>query len=412
MWSQMTLRAKIWLGNGTLVGIGLILGIMSIVNIIISSGTDHTSSWDIVILIGQIIILAVSIVMTSFIQRGVINPISNLTEGLSVGGDKIGGASQQVAQTSQVLAEGASRQASSIEEVSASLQEMNEVTKKNARDAEAANAMVNDARISAEKGSDVMRKMATAIEKIKSSSDQTAKIVKTIDEIAFQTNLLALNAAVEAARAGEAGKGFAVVAEEVRNLAQRSAVAAKNTASLIEESQKNAEHGVGVSTEVAEILNQIVDGVHKVTQLVTGVSKASLDQARGIEQINKAIAEMGKVTQANASNAEESASASEELSAESQELKEMLRILFQIIGGHGQAYSGYTPAPGMGNSFGDDSGTGGSSLSGTSSFRATPQADFESNRDDEEGNWDMAPVGAGKRPEAIIPLDDSEMRSF
>ena len=180
-----------------------------------------------------------------------------------------------------------------------------------------------------------MKRMAVAIDQIKSSSDQTAKILKTIDEIAFQTNLLALNAAVEAARAGDAGKGFAVVAEEVRNLAMRSAEAAKNTATLIEESQKNADNGVTVSAEVAEILSQIVIGSQKVTQLSAEVSAGSNEQAQGIEQVNVAVAQMDKVTQSNAANAEESASASEELSAQARELNDMVNTLVQIVGGSG-----------------------------------------------------------------------------
>jgi methyl-accepting chemotaxis protein len=138
---------------------------------------------------------------------------------------------------------------------------------------------------------------------------------------------------VEAARAGDAGKGFAVVAEEVRNLAQRSAEAAKNTSSLIEESQKNADNGVAVSQEVAGILAQIVDSVGKLSQLIGEVSSASLEQAKGIEQIGTAVSEMDKLTQANAANAEESASASEELSAQARELNDMVNVLVGIVSG-------------------------------------------------------------------------------
>ena len=178
-----------------------------------------------------------------------------------------------------------------------------------------------------------MSRMGEAIGKIKSSSDQTAKIIKTIDEIAFQTNLLALNAAVEAARAGDAGKGFAVVAEEVRNLAQRSAEAAKNTASLIEESQQNADNGVAVSRKWAGILTQIVESVQKLTQLIGEVSAASQEQSKGIEQIGTAVTQMDKLTQSNAANAEESASASEELAAQAKELGDMVQMLVGIVKG-------------------------------------------------------------------------------
>src|SRR6185295_12799038 len=131
---------------------------------------------------------------------------------------------------------------------SASLEELSSMTKQNSENARQANGMAGEARDAAEGSKGAMDRMGSAIGKIKQSADQTARIIKTIDEIAFQTKLLALNAAVEAARAGDAGKGFAVVAEEVRNLARRSAEAAKSTASLIEESQKNADRGVSVSS--------------------------------------------------------------------------------------------------------------------------------------------------------------------
>jgi methyl-accepting chemotaxis protein len=175
--------------------------------------------------------------------------------------------------------------------------------------------------------------MSISIQDIKKSSEQTIKIIKVIDEIAFQTNLLALNAAVEAARAGEAGKGFAVVAEEVRNLAMRSAQAAKDTSALLEESRKKSDDGVVIVSKVTSALNATVDNAGKVAGLIAEITAASQEQAKGIDQVNVAVAQMDKVTQSNAANAEESASASEELSAQATTMNEIVNELVALVGG-------------------------------------------------------------------------------
>jgi methyl-accepting chemotaxis protein len=174
---------------------------------------------------------------------------------------------------------------------------------------------------------------------IDSSSAEVAKIVKDIDEIAFQTNILALNAAVEAARAGEAGAGFAVVADEVRSLAQRSAAAAKETANKIETAISNSRQGSLNSSKVAESLKQISEKVTSTDALVGDISTASREQAQGIDQINSAIAQMEKVTQSNASSAEESASAAEELSAQAESLQELVGKLRHLVGGKTESNS-------------------------------------------------------------------------
>jgi len=268
------------------------------------------------------------------IATSVTRSLNRIIDGLNSSADQVSAAADQVSSSGQDLAQGASEQASSLEETSASLEEMNSMTKQNAENAYNADSMSKATSAATAGGVKAMEKMSEAIAKIKSSSDETAKIIKTIDEIAFQTNLLALNAAVEAARAGEAGKGFAVVAEEVRNLAQRSAEAAKNTSALIEGSKSNSEEGVRVAKEVGESLTKINGNVGKVGALISEISAASGEQAKGIDQINRAVAEMDKLTQQNASNSEESASAAEELSAQAGELKSMVGQLVGVVTGN------------------------------------------------------------------------------
>jgi len=210
---------------------------------------------------------------------------------------------------SQVLAEGASEQASALEQTSASLEELASMTRQNANNAQQANELTQGATQIVSRASASMGQLTHAMDRITAASDQMAKIIKTIDEIAFQTNLLALNAAVEAARAGEAGAGFAVVAEEVRNLARRAAEAAKNTGELIEANLKNIGEGSKLVAATGDNFGEVAGVVEKVAGLVGEIAAASGEQTQGIDQINKAIVEMDKVTQNTAANAEEMAAA-------------------------------------------------------------------------------------------------------
>ncbi len=233
-------------------------------------------------------------------------------------------ASRQINAGSQTLSQGASQQAVSIEEVTSSLQEVAAMTKQNAENASEAHNLSKIAESTTAAGVESMMRLSEAIDRIKTSSDSTAKIIKTIDEIAFQTNLLALNAAVEAARAGDAGKGFAVVAEEVRNLAMRSAEAAKNTASLIEESLKNSQSGVVLNQEVLKKLDEINGKVSKVGSVMENIAEASEQQSRAVDQVNNIITQMNSVTQQVAANAEESASGANELNRQAMELNSLV----------------------------------------------------------------------------------------
>ena len=233
---------------------------------------------------------------------------------------QVSSASTEIASGSQELASGASQQASAIEQVTVRLKQVEERTKRSAGYATEARGIVAAARTSSQKGADSMHQLAAAVEGIKSAADKTAKIVKTIDEIAFQTNLLALNAAVEAARAGDAGKGFAVVADEVRSLAIRAAEAARNTATLIEESVAAAESGVALNRGVRAQLTEINTGVERAAEVMSTIADDAAAQEHDLTEITSAVEQMSSLTQRTAANAEESASAATELSAQAGEM--------------------------------------------------------------------------------------------
>ena len=295
-------------------------------------------------LVGGLIIIGI---YSFFAALKVTSILKTITYEISHAIEEMAAATRQVSGSSQSLAEGASESSASLEEAGSSLEEMASMTKRNANNTKEANNLAKEARAAAETGTSGMREMNAAMESIKVSSDDIAKIIKTIDEIAFQTNLLALNAAVEAARAGEAGMGFAVVADEVRNLAQRCANAAKETTAKIEGAIDNTTHGVEICKKVAQALDDIEVKTQQVDELVAEVAGASYEQSQGIDQINTAVAQMEKVTQANTASAEESAAASEELSAQASKMKASVEYLLKLVGA-GQTGSGPAAAKPIG----------------------------------------------------------------
>ena len=294
-----------------------------------AAGLNATSQGLIVGLIAMVVLGLASAVL---IIRGVNRALTLTAETLSQGSLQVAAASGQVSSASQSLAEGSSEQAASLEEISSSIEELASMTKRNADNAQSGKASAGLARVAAESGAAEMERMQAAMNAIQQSSNDISKIIKTIDEIAFQTNILALNAAVEAARAGEAGAGFAVVADEVRSLAQRSALAAKETADKIADACTRSAQGVELSVKVSAGLHQILEKSREVDRLVTEVATASNEQSEGIAQINTAVSQMDKVTQSNAANAEETASAAEELNAQSEELRNAAAQLAALVG--------------------------------------------------------------------------------
>jgi methyl-accepting chemotaxis protein len=286
-------------------------------------------------LVGMVLGTVAALALGVSLSLSITRPINRVVDGLSTGAEQVAAASGEVASASQQLAEGSSQQAAAIEESSASLEEMSSMTKRNAENASQANDLMRSTNNVVGKANESMTALTSSMSEISKASEDIQKIIKTIDEIAFQTNLLALNAAVEAARAGEAGAGFAVVADEVRNLAMRAADAAKNTSTLIEGTVKKVKDGVELLHKTNEAFGEVSQGSSKAAELVGEIAAASREQAQGIDQINRAVSEMDKVTQQNAANAEESASASEELSAQAEQMKVHVQGLSDVVNGAG-----------------------------------------------------------------------------
>jgi methyl-accepting chemotaxis protein len=279
--------------------------------------------------------LAVGAVLT-WVIRDIGTVLQKSIIELSDGAEHVAAAAGQVSSSSQSLAQGASEQATSLEETSASSEEINSMARRNTDNSRSTADLLNRSNAKVNQANRFLEDMVVSMDLITESSGKISKIIKVIDEIAFQTNILALNAAVEAARAGEAGMGFAVVADEVRSLAQRSAQAAKDTAALIEDSIMRSSEGKAKVDQVALAIRAVTEESAQVKVMVDEVSIGSEEQSRGIDQIGRAIGRMEQVTQTNAASAEESAAAAQELSAQSETLKAVIGRLQEMVGGNAQ----------------------------------------------------------------------------
>ena len=258
---------------------------------------------------------------------------------INQGADQVAAGARNVSDASVALSQGASQQAASVEQLSASIAEIASQTASNAQNAEKANDLTVGTKEKAQLGNEDMQEMLSAMEEINASSANISKIIKVIDEIAFQTNILALNAAVEAARAGQHGKGFAVVAEEVRNLAARSAKAAKETTDMIEGSMEKVETGREIAHKTADALNAIVGDVSSVADIVANIAKASNEQKLALEQINQAVQQVSQVVQANSSTSEEAATASQNLNQQADIMRASVGK-FRLSNSGGSFYGG------------------------------------------------------------------------
>ena len=258
--------------------------------------------------------------------NNITDKLNSVMEDINASAEQVALGSRQLSESSIILAQGASEQALSIEELNTTVVSISDQTQINAENARKASALSNQSNENALQGNSDMKKMLIAMDDIKVESGNISEIIKTIDDIAFQTNLLALNAAVEAARAGEQGKGFSVVADEVRSLAGRSLIASKETAELIENTINKVNEGTDIAIKTAEILNKIVDSVTEVTNIVTEISDASNAQADSFTQISDKVKQINAVIQTNSATSQEGASATEELTSQSEALKNMIQV--------------------------------------------------------------------------------------
>ena len=262
--------------------------------------------------------------------------INDLTSTLSALVSQVKTASAEVSRGADEISQGnanlsqrTEEQASSLEETASSMEEMTSTVKQNADNAAHASKLAVAARDQAEKGGSVVSKAVTAMVGINDASKKIADIISVIDGIAFQTNLLALNAAVEAARAGEQGRGFAVVATEVRNLAGRSAAAAKEIKTLIQDTVSKVDEGSKLVTQSGTTLGEIVTAVKKVTDIVSEIAAASNEQSSGIEQVNKAVMQLDELTQQNAALVEQASAASQAMAEQARDLNSSM-VRYQV----------------------------------------------------------------------------------
>lgn len=324
--------------------------------------------------------------VTFYVLRNVSKAIDQVISHLTDNSNQVTSAAHQIAQSSEELSQAATEQSASLEETSASIEEMNSMVQKNADNAKKTSEISEHSKGSAGRGKEVVQDMIKAIHEINASNESIQESInesnkkiseivdviteignktKVINDIVFQTKLLSFNASVEAARAGEHGKGFAVVAEEVGNLAAMSGNAAKEITSMLDESilkvqnivsetktqieilikdgKSKVETGTKIAQECGTVLDDIVMNIGNVNQMSEEISVACQEQAQGVNEITKAMAQLDQVTQTNAATSEEAAQAAEELSAQAESLRSMVMVLVETV--KGANHNGTTSAP-------------------------------------------------------------------
>ena len=264
---------------------------------------------------------------------------------IDIASSRVASGADQVSGGAQSLSQGTTEQASSVEKLSATAQDISGKITQNARDTGAANELTIAAGVKLGESKLKMEELLRAMDEIKQTSQQIQGIIETIDSIAFQTNILALNAAVEAARAGTAGKGFAVVADEVRSLAGKSAEASQTTQEMIQKAIAAVERGSALAADTAAGMEDTAAAAQKVVESIQRIAEASTEQAQAVDQIAHGLDQIAGVVQTNSATAEQSAAASEELSSQASMLKSLVEQ-FQIVDGgreRGQPLSSIYP---------------------------------------------------------------------
>lgn len=257
-------------------------------------------------------------------MRKLRNRLSNTLGQISQSARQVADGSEQISSETQLLAIGAEEQACSIEKLAAAVNEISEHVRETKENANEARGQTDQAGEQVFESNQQMQEMIRAMNIISEKSSEIYKIVKTIEDIAFQTNILALNASVEAARAGEPGAGFAVVAREIRALADKTAIASKNTAALIEESVSAVKNGEKVARATADSLLQVVKSTKQVVLVVDRIASATENENVSISNITAEVSQISDVVQNNVSTSEELAAASEEFSMQAQILGNMI----------------------------------------------------------------------------------------
>jgi|GEM_PF-2693268 len=296
---------------------------------------SYNLSFLFMVLLG-IVSLGLGIGIILIVAFGVSRKFTDIAGKLVENAEQVSQVSEKVSGASAQQAKGVVESALNLEQTSESLAAMASMTEKNAEGATRASRLMDQTQSTMIKSNQSMENTLSAMKTVNESAEKISRIVKSIEEIALQTNILSLNASVEAARAGEHGKGFAVVAEEVRSLAQRCAVAAKETSLLIEDNARRASSGMDVTETLGSALKEMIDQTRRVADLLNEIETTSQQQTRGISEIGFKMGKLQDVTENNNVNAKETASASENMARQATGLKAIVKQLVTIVEGVGR----------------------------------------------------------------------------